>query len=238
VSHVHIPDGVLPLWLIGLGWALAAAMLALALLKLRRVPREQLVPRIGVVAALVIAAMSTEIVPIAYHVNLTVFAGIILGPAAGPVLAFVVNVVLALFGHGGVTVIGLNTVIIGTETILGFTLFRILQRWVPGHIGVAAGVATVLTLVVSTTMLIGVVALSGLNPANARDTGALNPSSLSFSDPFSGGLLSNRILTPEQEGVSTSGHLSLGRFAIAVYALDYRSCNQCGCDTFGEHIGG
>ena len=109
--------------------------------------------------------------------------------------------------------------IIGTETNLCFTLFRILQRWVPGHIGVAAGVATVLTLVVSTTMLIGVVALSGLNPANARDTGALNPSSLSFSDPFSGGLLSNRILTPEQEGVSTSGHLSLGRFAIAVYAL-------------------
>ncbi len=219
MSHIHIPDGVLPLWLIGLGWAVAIAMLAASFAALRRAPRERVVPRLGVVAALVIAAMSTEIVPIAYHVNLTVLAGILLGPAAGPLLAFVVNVVLALFGHGGVTVIGLNTVIIGTECVLGWALFRLLGRAWPRRVGLAAGVATVLTLFVSTTMLIGVVALSGTNPATARDTGALDPGTLSLSNPFGGGLVANRIVTPEQELQRQAPHLALWKFAVAVYGL-------------------
>jgi cobalt/nickel transport system permease protein len=219
MSHLHIPDGVLPWWLIGLGWLVAAVMVGVALRLARRAPREEVVPRVGVVAALVVAAMSTEIVPIAYHVNLTVLAGIVLGPAAGPLVALVVNIVLALFGHGGVTVIGLNTVITGTEMILGWSLFRGLRRLAPARIGLMAGLATVLTLMVTTTMLVGVVALSGIDPGNARDTGSLNPATLSFSNPFAGGLLANRIVTPEQEGVAQNHHLSLGRFALAVYGL-------------------
>ena len=219
MSHLHIPDGVLPLWLVGLGWAVTIVLLAAALLALRRADRGQLIPQLGIVSALLVAAMATEIVPIAYHVNLTVLAGIMLGPPAGPLLAFVVNLVLALFGHGGLTVVGLNTVIVGTETMLGWALFRLLSRPLRARVGLAAGLATVLTLAMTTTMLVGVVALSGLDPVNARETGALDPSTLSLSNPFAGGLLSNRILTPESEDAQAGGGLSLGRFAIAVYGL-------------------
>jgi hypothetical protein len=66
------------------------------------------VPLLGIVAALMIVGMSAEIVPIAYHVNLSVIGGILLGPALSAIAAFIVVIVLAMLGHGGVTVIGLN----------------------------------------------------------------------------------------------------------------------------------
>jgi cobalt/nickel transport system permease protein len=218
MSHLHVPDGVLPLWLVGLGWAVTIVLLAVALVALRRADRGQLIPQLGIVSALLIVAMSTEIVPIAYHVNMTVFGGIVLGPAAGFLAAFIVDVILALFGHGGVTVIGLNTLIIGAECVLGYTFFHLLVRALPARIGLAAGLATVLTLFLTTSLSIGVVALSNVNPAEARDTGALNPATLSFSNPFKGGLLANRIVTPEQE-VQASSHISLVRFAAVIYGL-------------------
>jgi len=218
VSHLHIPDGVLPLWLVGLGWAVTIVLLAAALLALRRADRGQLIPQLGIVSALLVAAMATEIVPIAYHVNLTVLGGIILGPAAGFLAAFVVNVILALFGHGGVTVVGLNTLVIGAECVLGYTLFHLFTRVLQPRIGLAAGLATVLTLFLSTSLSIGIVALSNVNPAQARDSGALNPSTLSFSNPFKEGLLANRIVTPEQE-VQAGSDISIARFALLMYGL-------------------
>lgn len=218
MSHLHVPDGVLPLWLVGLGWLVTVVALAVALRVLRRADRGRLIPQIGIVSALLVAAMSTEIVPIAYHVNLTVLAGIILGPAAGIVSAFVVNLILALFGHGGITVVGLNTIVIGAETVLGYSLFHLLGRALPHRVGLAAGLATVVTLFCTTTLSIGIVGLSQIAPAQARDLGALNPSTLSFSNPLSGGLFANRIVTPEQEAQASST-ISLARFAAAVYVL-------------------
>ena len=219
VSHLHLPDGVLPLWLIACGWLAAALLMALALRAVRRSDRVQLVPRVGVMAALVLAVMSTEIVPIAYHLNLTVLAGIVLGPAAGALAAAAVVFILALFGHGGVTVIGINTVIIACEIGLGSLSYRFLLRVFKHRPGLAAGFATVVTLAVSTTMMIGVVGLSGLSPSHARDLGSLDPATLSLSNPFAGGLVANRIITPESGDSSSAEGLSLKRFAIAVYVL-------------------
>ena len=219
MSHLHLPDGVLPLWLIGCGWLVAAIMMALALRALRHRERLQLVPRVGVMAALVLAVMSTEIVPIAYHMNLTVLAGIVLGPAAGVLAAAAVVTILALFGHGGVTVVGINTVIIATEIGLGSILYRALLRVLRQRPGLAAGCATAATLAVTTTLMIGVVALARISPAHARDLGSLDPATLSFSNPFGHGLVANRIVTPETGASGPAQGLSLTRFAVAVYAL-------------------
>jgi cobalt/nickel transport system permease protein len=221
VSHLHFPDGVLPLWLITVGWLATMAAVGAASRALRRAGRAQsAVPVIGVVAALVIASMSTEIVPIAYHVNLTVLAGIIVGPWASILVALVVNVILALFGHGGVTVIGLNTVEIATEMILGYLLFHGALKAFHGRAGLSAATATVVTLFLTTTLMIGIVALSQVAPVDARDTGSLDPATLSFSNPFGGGLVANRIVTPERvAGETPAGAISVERFAVIVYAL-------------------
>jgi len=128
MSHIHIPDGVMPLWLILLGWIGAACLLGWATRRLGRRDIRQSVPRVGVtlaparsagVAAAMLVAMSTEFAPIGYHMNLTVVAGIMVGPALGIVAAFIVVLILALFGHGGITVVGLNTLVIGAECVLG-----------------------------------------------------------------------------------------------------------------------
>ena len=220
VSHIHIPDGVLPVWLWALGWLAALALVWIAAAIAKRADVRRKVPLLGVVSALVLVSMSSEIVPIAYHVNLTVVAGVLLGPWLGIIAAFIVEVVLALLGHGGVTVIGLNTLMIAGEIALGWALFRVAVR-VLGRprVGWATAVATVLTLAVTTTALVGVVALAGGGVAATRETGALDPATLTFANPFGGGVLSINTLRGERAVAAPAAGLSVARFAAVVYTL-------------------
>jgi cobalt/nickel transport system permease protein len=219
MSHLHIPDGVLPTWLWVAGWVAALLLLWVASAVARRADVRRKVPLLGVVAALVLVAMSTEIVPIAYHINLTVVAGVLLGPWLGAIAAFIVVTILALIGHGGVTVIGLNTLMIAAEMTIGWGLFRAMVRVVGRRrVRWAAAIATVLTLAITTTALVGVVALAGSSAAATRETGALDPSSLTFANPFGGGIVSVNTLRGEAPPSSTPA-LSVPRFAAVVYTL-------------------
>src|SRR5512145_2918990 len=104
MTHMHIPDGILPFWLWGGGLLLMAAVLAVCLYRLRRMDRRRNIPLLGVLSAAMLVSMSLEVFPIAYHLNLSVVTGLLLGPSLGFVAAFIVNVMLALLGHGGITV--------------------------------------------------------------------------------------------------------------------------------------
>lgn len=216
----------MPLWLIVAGWIITLALLFLAARRLNGPEARRKVPLLGVVAALMLVGMSTEFVPIAYHVNLTVLAGIIVGPATGFLAAFIVDLVLALFGHGGITVVGLNTLIIGAECALGSIIFRALVRLMRARIkavSIPAGASVILTLLISTMMLIGVVALANLDPGKARETGSLDAATFSFKNPLGGGLFSNRVLNPEKGPAGAfymrDSGVNLGRFAVAVLVL-------------------
>ena len=218
MSHIHIPDGVLPLWLVAVGWVLTAVIVGLAVRHSSRADLGRRVPLLGAISALMLVAMSSELIPIAYHVNLTVVAGILLGPALSVVAAAVVVTLLALLGHGGVTVIGLNAVVIATEMVVGGLLFRGLLRLMGRpRASWAAGVATVVTLALTTTMLVGIVWLGGAGAAT-REHGALDPATLRFDNPLSGGIFTNAIVAPETKAAAEPP-LSVGRFAVMVYAL-------------------
>lgn len=164
MSHLHIPDGILPLWLLIVGWLLASVGLGVALDRAKRPEGRRRLPRLGFVVALMTLTMSLEILPLAYHLDLSVLAGILLGPSVGFLAAFLVEGLLALVGHGGVTVVGLNATILGTEVILGGWIYRCLVSCglSPAH---AAAVATVLALATSTTMMVGVMMAGGLQPS-------------------------------------------------------------------------
>jgi len=155
---MHIPDGILPAWLWISGFGLMAVFLAIALFRLRAMDRRRNIPLLGAVAAAMLVAMSLEILPLAYHLNLSVVAGILLGPSLGFTAAFIVNVMLALMGHGGITVIGLNTILLGTEAVLGHTFFFFLPVRMP--VFWRAAVATVLALCAATLLLIAIVGIS------------------------------------------------------------------------------
>ncbi len=167
MTHMHIPDGMLPVWLWAVGFLAMAAIMWLSLRRLRGADMKKQVPLLGALSATMLVAMSLEIVPLAYHINLTVVAGILLGPALGFVAAFIVNFMLALIGHGGITVMGLNTLLLGSEAVLGHSLFSLLGKWLPLFWRAAA--ATVITLMITTGLLIGIVAVSNVNPSAFLD---------------------------------------------------------------------
>jgi cobalt/nickel transport system permease protein len=81
-----------------------------------------------------------------------------LGPSLIFLATFVVNIILALFGHGGVTVIGLNTLTLSIEGILGYYLFRLFRK-VLRRLTLATFLATFIALIFSTFAMIGVVSL-------------------------------------------------------------------------------
>ncbi len=116
---------------------------------------EKKVPLLGAIAAVTLVAMSLEVLPIAYHLNMSVAAGILLGPSLGFMAAFIVNLMLEFVGHGGITVVGLNSLLLGTEA---FTLFYLLKRGLP--VFWSAALATVLSLFIVTLLLIGIVGVS------------------------------------------------------------------------------
>jgi cobalt/nickel transport system permease protein len=161
MTHLMVPDGVLAPWLWIGGLLVAAICLGLALWATRNTDRMRLVPLAGTMAAVMALVMSLEIVPIAYEPHLTVLAGILLGPAYGFLATFIFNVLRMLVGDGSVTLLGLNTLILGAEAVGGYYLFHELRGFTksPAGAGVSAGIATVIALAVATLLFLVVVFL-------------------------------------------------------------------------------
>jgi cobalt/nickel transport system permease protein len=158
--------------------------------------------------------MSLEVVPLAYHLNLSVLAGILLGPAMAFIASFLVNFMLGLVGHGGLTVVGLNTLILGLETFSGYWLFRFFQGLLKPAL--AAGISVLLTLFFSTSLVIGLVAVARLNPAQVSET-------IELAHPGGKGLLSfhDKGHHHEDQKAAEPGRptISLLTFATGAYLL-------------------
>ena len=215
MSHLHIPDGVLPIWLWLTGLLLMVLFLALALKVAQEANLRRKLPLLGFTSAMMLIGMSLEIVPIAYHLNLSVLAGIILGPAMGFIAAFVVNFMLALVGHGGLTVVGLNTLILGLETFSGYWLFRLFQKLFKPAL--AAGTSVFLTLFVTTSLVIGVVALARLDPFKVGEVGKVeHPHEKGF---FSFHHEGHHHGEDKEEGEEARAAISLTTFAKGAYLL-------------------
>ncbi|MFA5073500.1 MAG: energy-coupling factor ABC transporter permease [Nitrospirota bacterium] len=162
MTHMHIPDGILPVWLWVLGFVLMLAAIGFCLTRLGSTNQLKKIPLLGGLSAVMLVAMSLEILPLAYHINLSVAAGILLGPVLGFFAACITNLILALMGHGGITVIGLNALLLGSEAVLGHALFSFLKR--VRSVFLRSILATIGTLIFSTIILIMIVAVSQSSP--------------------------------------------------------------------------
>jgi cobalt/nickel transport system permease protein len=124
MSHLHIPDGVLPLWLWGPG-------LLLALLLLWRSTRG-ITPRQvayqGALGGLMLAAMAIPLGVFEYHLTLAGPMGVLLGAAGAFQVGFSVSAILAVMGHGGITTVGLNALITGAGAAGAALVYRSLGR--------------------------------------------------------------------------------------------------------------
>lgn len=159
MSHLHIPDGVLPpaLWAAGLVLALLLLVItgrAGAVRSSRRIGFQ------GALGGLMLAVMSIPIPLFAmeYCITLAGPVGVLLGGAAGFQVAFVVSLILALLGQGGFTVVGLNALVIGA----GMAAARPVYRLLAPRTGAAAAMAlaTAATQLVSGTLWFAVLAVA------------------------------------------------------------------------------
>jgi cobalt/nickel transport system permease protein len=141
VSHLHIPDGVLPLAVWAGGWAVAAVALVLAAQGGGRTPQR--VAFRAAIGALALAAMAVELPlgPFEYHLTLAGPIGILLGVAGGYQVLFIATAMLAFIGHGGFTVIGLNALVLGSGAATARGVFALCRRRFPAPASMAAGTA-------------------------------------------------------------------------------------------------
>lgn len=155
MSHIHIPDGFLPTTLCVLGYIITFTILLFLIKRINGDDVRRKVPLVGVMAAVMLISMSIPLGFLPLHISLAVLCGIILGPNLGFLTIFVVISILALIGHGGITVVGLNTLVMGSEVIIGAYLFKLLSTKLGLILRVA--VATVIALMVSMSLMFGIV---------------------------------------------------------------------------------
>ncbi|MCK4257557.1 MAG: energy-coupling factor ABC transporter permease [Halanaerobiales bacterium] len=160
MSHIHIPDGVLPIswWVIG--YLITAVILVVAIRKVENEDIRKSIPFLGVISALMLITMSIPVGGLPIHINLTILAGILAGPWLGFIAVFIVNTFLSFMGHGGITVVGLNCLVLGLEIFVGWGVFNILKKKVYLKDILSAGIAVMVALLISTSFMVVIVGAS------------------------------------------------------------------------------
>ena len=152
VTHLHVPDGVLPWWAAIGALAIAVLLVAAALAGRRGPEGARFLARVGVMAAALIVAMSLPLGP-GVHLSLAPLAGMMLGPAGGFLAAFLANGALSVLGHGGLTALGINGLFLGAQAAAGAGLFALLRRPLGVRAGAVATTATVLAAAAAAGLL-------------------------------------------------------------------------------------
>ena len=123
---MHIADGVLSIPLLAAGAAVAVIGCGIGLRRIapERIPQVALVSAVLFVAALV----HFPVGPSSVHLMLGGLAGIMLGWAAFPAMVVALLLQAVMFGFGGLTVLGVNTVDLAVPAVLGGLLFEAVRR--------------------------------------------------------------------------------------------------------------
>ncbi|MFO7839584.1 MAG: cobalt transporter CbiM [Desulfosalsimonadaceae bacterium] len=117
---MHISEGVLSAPVLAGGAAFAVAATAVGLKKLR----PERIPQAGVLSAafFVASLVHVPIGPSSMHLILNGVVGLLLGWAAFPVIAVALLLQAVLFQYGGITTLGVNTIIMAGPAVLCYYL--------------------------------------------------------------------------------------------------------------------
>jgi cobalt/nickel transport system permease protein len=126
---MHISEGILSGPVLVSGIVLAAAGTAIGLKKLNyeRIPRAAILSAAFFVASLI----HVPIGPSSVHLLLNGIVGLILGWGAFPVILVALALQALLFQFGGITTLGVNTMIMAFPAVLSYYLFGPLVRGRP-----------------------------------------------------------------------------------------------------------
>jgi len=151
---VHISDGVLSPEVLVSGWIVTMIILALTL---RKTTAEE-IPKLSVVTAafFVASLVHFPVGPTSVHLILNGLVGVIMGRLA--YLSIFTGIVLQafLFAHGGITVIGVNTLDMGLPALLAYGIFKFGRNRLNISVlgGMAGGTGVIFALILTAVMLI------------------------------------------------------------------------------------
>jgi len=164
MAHIHLADGSFSLFWVIVWWALALAIIGAAILLTRR-QRKPDNRRITAAAFCVAAAfvLSQIELPIAggVHISLTPLIAILTGPVIGLFIVFITNILSAAIGHGGWSMIGANTLVNLSEVLVAYAIWRGLKPFIE-NIFARAVTATLCGLILGNFVMMGIIALSGI----------------------------------------------------------------------------
>lgn len=138
---MHVPDGILPPSVTIAGYAAAIGVAALCMRRIRaRSDPHHDVPRASLLAAafFVASLIHFPLPPLSVHLTLNGLLGVVLGWFAFPAILIGLFLQAVMFGHGGLTTLGVNAVIIGLPALAAAALFRLRPRGGP-VMGFSAG---------------------------------------------------------------------------------------------------
>jgi len=133
---VHISDGILSLPVLAAGWAITIALIAVTLWwSKRKGSIIEEIPRLSVItsAFFVASLLHIAIGPTSVHLILSGLVGVILGILAYPAIFIGLILQAFLFGHGGVTVLGVNTVNLGVPALVAYGIFKAGNKLIPSE---------------------------------------------------------------------------------------------------------
>lgn len=130
---MHIPDGILPAQLCIGGYAIAGLTAWYSLRQIQRDPDPtQHIPRASLLTAAFFVASSIHIPipPASVHFVLNGLLGTVLGYYAFPAILIGLLFQAVILGHGGMTTLGVDAVMMGLPALLAHQVFQ-LRRWAP-----------------------------------------------------------------------------------------------------------
>ena len=124
---MHIADGILSAPVLAAGFG---GTVVLAAVTLQKMGHEE-IPKISVMSALffVVNLIHIPIGPTSIHFIMNGLVGVILGKRAFPAIMLGVILQAFLFGFGGVTVIGVNCVMLGGGALIAYFIWQLRHRF-------------------------------------------------------------------------------------------------------------
>ena len=124
---MHISDGVLSLPVVAAGWIITVALLVITL---RWGERDksiaEQIPKLSIMtgAFFVASLIHVSVGPTSVHLILNGLLGVVLGVLSYPAMFIGLTLQALLFQHGGLTVIGVNTMIMGVPGLVSYAVFK------------------------------------------------------------------------------------------------------------------
>ena len=156
---MHLPDGLVPVGMAMAGYAGSGALLALSLNRIARLPDPgAAMPRAAMLTAVLFAvgSIAIPVPPTTVHPMLAGLMGVLLGWFAVPAILVALFLQAVLFGHGGLTTLGLNGLILAPTALIAWATWRALAPRAPVLAAVIAGSGGVL---LSLAVFVGLVLL-------------------------------------------------------------------------------